>query len=146
MPAVRLKILVGVDFSPESRAALREARDLARRTRGLVTVAHVRPTSDVRAAVVEERGDLIRRRVALGPALEAHYARRLERIRRPVSSERVALLEGEPAAALCREARRNYNVLVLGSRGRGGVASFLLGSTVQEALARSPVPVLVVRG
>jgi nucleotide-binding universal stress UspA family protein len=33
---------------------------------------------------------------------------------------------------------------VVGSRGRGRVASALLGSTAQELLTRCPVPVLVV--
>jgi len=56
-----LRVLVGVDFSPESRAAVRAARNLVKRTGGVLTIAHVRPVSDIRAAVVEERGDLLRR-------------------------------------------------------------------------------------
>jgi nucleotide-binding universal stress UspA family protein len=57
----------------------------------------------------------------------------------------VLLLRGIASPALCREARRGYDLLVLGERGRGRVAAFLLGSTVQEAIARSPIPVLVAR-
>ena len=134
----RIRILVGVDFSRESLGALRAARKLARMVGGRITLTHVRPTSNMRAALVEERGDLLRRP-------PDHYARRLARLRRPGSKEEVLLLRGDAAPALCREARRGYDLLVLGDRGRGRVAAFLLGGTVQEAIARSPIPVLVTR-
>ncbi len=142
----RIRILVGVDFSRESLRALRAARALAGKGGGLLTVAHVRPASNVRAAMAEERGDLLRGDPArLSAAIEGHYARRLERFRWRGKGGRTILLKGLPARALCREARRGYDLLVLGSRGRGRVAAFLLGSTVREVLARSPVPVLVTR-
>ncbi len=142
----RIRILVGVDFSRESLGALRAARALAARMGGRITLAHVRPTSNMRAAVVENRGDLLRRPPAgLSVAIADHYARRLGRLRRPRSEEGTLLLRGAASPALCREARRGYDLLVLGHRGRGRVANFLLGSTVQAAILRSPVPVLVTR-
>jgi nucleotide-binding universal stress UspA family protein len=144
MARSRLRILVGVDFSRESLGALRAARALAAKTGGRITLAHVRPFSNMRAAVVEERGDLVRGKPGrLSAGLADHYASRLGRLRRPRSGENVVLLSGGAAPALCREARRGYHVLVLGERGRGRVADFLLGSTVQEAIARSPIPVMV---
>jgi nucleotide-binding universal stress UspA family protein len=140
----RIEILVGVDFSRESLRALRAARALAGRCGGRVTIAHVRPTSNVRAAVIEERGDLLRRNPErLSAAMAQHYANRLGGLR--LSGEKTVLLRGVPGRALCREARRGYALLVLGDRGRGRVASFVLGSTVQVVLARSTIPVLVVR-
>ena len=143
----RIQILVGVDFSRESLAALRAARALAARVRGRVTVAHVRPSSNMRAAVVENRGDLLRDDSAdLSAALANHYARRLSGLRRAASGETVLLLTGVAASALCREARRGYDLLYLGDRGRGRVATFLLGSTVRTAISRSPIPVVVARG
>ncbi len=146
MARARIRILVGVDFSRESLGALRAARALAATVGGRVTLAHVRPASNMRAAVVEDRGDLLRRPAAgLSAALAEHYERRLGRLRRPRSDEAVLLLSGIASPALCREARHGYDLLVLGERGRGRVASFLLGSTVQEAIARSPIPVVVAR-
>lgn len=140
----RLRILVGVDFSRESLGALRAARALAAKVGGRVTLAHVRPTSNLRAAVVEERGDLLRGKPGrLSAALLDHYTRRLERLRRSRSKEKVVLLSGGAGPALCREARRGYDLIVLGERGRGEVAAFLLGSTAQETIARSPIPVVV---
>jgi len=141
----QIKILVGVDFSRESLRALRAARALAGKSGGRVTIAHVRPTSNARAAVIEERGDLLRGNPKrLSAAMAEHYARLLRGLR--VSSEEKALLlRGGAGWELCREARRRYDLLALGDRGRGRVASFVLGSTVQEVLARSTIPVLVVR-
>jgi nucleotide-binding universal stress UspA family protein len=142
----RIRILVGVDFSRESLGALRAARALAAKVGGRITLTHVRPTSNMRAAVVEDRGDLLRgKRGRLSVTLADHYASRLGRLRRPRSDEKVLLLRGVPSPALCLEARRGYDLLVLGERGRGRVADFLLGSTVQEAIARSPIPVVVAR-
>jgi len=60
MPSRGLRQLVAVDFSTESLRALRAARGLAARAGGSLTLVHVRPSSDVRAAVLEERGDLLK--------------------------------------------------------------------------------------
>lgn len=137
-----LRILVAVDFSRESLAALKTIRALLRRVPGKLTIAHVRPPNDVRAAVLEERGDLLRLPPgSLARGIAAHYQERLGKIARP--GEGVKLLRGEPARELCREAR-GYDLLAMGTRGRGGAAVFLLGSTVQEALSRAAVPLIVV--
>jgi nucleotide-binding universal stress UspA family protein len=140
-----LRVLVGVDFSPESRAAVRAARDLVQRTSGELTLAHVRPVSDIRAAVVEERGDLLRLPSGgLARAIAGHYRKRLGKMMHRSKNESDRLLRGDPAPALCREAGRGYDLLVMGTRGRGLGTAFLLGSTVQEVLHRSPIPIVVV--
>jgi nucleotide-binding universal stress UspA family protein len=73
-----------------------------------------------------------------------HYQERLESFAAGGAGETRKLLSGKPSLALLREARRGYDLLVMGSRGRGNFAASLLGSTVQEILTRCPVPVLVV--
>jgi len=137
------RYLVATDFSAHSRRALAAARELARQTGATLTLAHVRPTSDVRAAVAEERGDLLKSPAGtLRGQIAAHYADRLDRL--ALDGERTRILSGLPELALCREAARNYALLVIGNRGRGAVSSLFLGSTAQRVLARSPIPVLVV--
>lgn len=141
-----LRLLVAVDFSAHSLTALRAARAMVRRSGGRLAIVHVRPPSDSRAAVLEDRGDLL----GLGPArlakaLEEHYEKRLRGLRRRgETSESVRLVRGEVTREICREAGRGYEMLVMGTHGRGGAVSVLLGSTVQAALTRSPIPVLVV--
>jgi len=146
MARKRLRLLVAIDFSPESRKALQAARALAARFGGSLTLLHVRPHSDIRAAVVEERGELLKGKPGtLRGEIARHYARRLERFAGRHPGELHKLRRGKPSIELRREARDGYDLLVMGSRGRGKVAASLLGSTVQEALAcGSPVPVLVV--
>ncbi len=58
--------------------------------------------------------------------------------------ESFRLIRSDPAPGLSREAARGYDLLVLGTRGRGLTTEFLLGSTVQEVIHRSPIPVVVV--
>jgi nucleotide-binding universal stress UspA family protein len=54
------------------------------------------------------------------------------------------VLPEEPVVALLREGR-NACALVLGSRGRGGMAELLLGSVALAAAARADCPVIVLR-
>jgi nucleotide-binding universal stress UspA family protein len=144
MPPRALRFLVAVDFSPESKRAYETARDLALRTGAALTLAHVRPASDVTAAVFEDRGDLLKKSgKALAAGLRTHYAERFASVARGTGKVRHLLLRGKPSLELRREARKGYDLLVVGTRGRGRVATALLGSTVQEILAGCPIPVVV---
>ncbi len=143
-PAMRrpLRFLVGVDFSPESRKALAFARELAGRSGAELTIAHVRPFSDVRAAVTLERGDLLRSRSrSLAAEIRNLYVRQLSSLAR--EGERVLLLKGASDTALGKEARRGYDLLILGRHGRG-VRSVLPGSTALRSVAGMKLPTLVV--
>ncbi len=139
------RFLVAIDFSAGSRKALAEARRLASLCDARITLAHVRPSSDIRAAVVEDRGDLVRAggRV-LARELDAHYGSRLREWTSPKGREETLLLRGAPDVALAREANRGYTLIVLGTHGRNSAADVLLGSTTERVLARSKIPVLAV--
>lgn len=139
------RFLVGIDFSPASRRALDEARGLASMCGAAITVAHVRPSSDIRAAIREERGDLVGAggRV-LTRELAEHYARRIAKWTRATEGERGLVLRGTPDVALAQEARRGYTLLVLGTTGQNAVATLLMGATVERAMARATIPVMVV--
>jgi nucleotide-binding universal stress UspA family protein len=140
-----LRLLVAVDFSDASRRALKAAAAIARRTGASVTIVHARPSSDLKALVLEDRGDLARLSAKLlRHSLAAHYRKRLEEARRLFPKARVRLLVGYPALMIAKEAAHGFDLVVIGSRGRGAVSRGLLGSTTQELLRRAKVPVMVV--
>ena len=125
-------LVVGVDASPESLAAvewaLRLAEDLRRRvvavhTVGLLEEQGLRPHPDVTATVTAAR--------ALNPGFS--------------DLEVNTIFEaGVPAEIITRVAEDEHAVLiVVGSRGLGR-ATHLLGSTSEAVLARATVPVLIV--
>jgi nucleotide-binding universal stress UspA family protein len=137
-------ILVSVDGSQHADKALTEAIDIATLTHARLTIltAIPRPASwtstPMTAAVAEE----------LNTGLERQYSEILReaRDRVPGSIPVTTILSREPIrAALSSQLHSNqYDLLVIGSRGRGAVASSLLGSVSHYALNHSPVPVLIV--
>lgn len=139
------RYLVATDFSPASGRALAVARDLARKAGASLTIVHVRPSSDLRAAVLEERGELLRApRGSLAAAMKEHYQRRISTLVDADRDEKGMVLSGAPDIALCKQARRGYDLLIMGSRGHGAISALFLGGTTQRVLARSPIPVVVV--
>jgi nucleotide-binding universal stress UspA family protein len=56
------------------------------------------------------------------------------------------LIEGRPAATIVEEAeRRDVNLIMLGSRGLGGITGWILGSTSREVANQCTKPILIVK-
>lgn len=131
-------IVVGIDGSPESKAALRWAIDEARLRRArLVAVFawHYGVFLDGPQVVVP---DLERSaEEVLDAAVDEAGVDGVEVERRTV--------QGTPAQALV-EAAKEAELLVVGSRGRGGFSGLLLGSVSQQCVHHATCPVVVVRG
>lgn len=127
------RIIVGIDHSPASRAAMRWAADEAsRRDAVLVPVlVHEPPGSDPRA------GD---------PQLESVERRRLSDAVPAGATARVEpeVLTGHASTAL-RQLADPQDVIVVGSRGRGSAVGMLLGSTSTKVVAHARCPVVIVR-
>ena len=131
-------IVVGVDGSEQSLAALRWAVEEARMRRGkvhLITAWHYPPVP----STVEDSGSND----------SFHAAERVQAgALKAVDAEDVditgMLVRGSPAAALL-DAATDADLLVVGSRGHGGFAGLLLGSTSSQLAHHAPCPVLVVR-
>lgn len=134
-------VVVGVDGSASSLAALAAAAEIADTgdvplravlalppfvdALGFVTAASEAEQEQARALL----------RDAVDVVLAAHQ-------NLPVEEE---LVQAHPVDALLR-ASRHAGVAVVGSRGRGGVRSMLMGSVSRELVHRAPCSVLVVRG
>lgn len=64
-----------------------------------------------------------------------------------IDGARTAVLRGDPGPALCTLARDlKASVLVVGTRGRGGLKRAILGSVSDHVVRNAPCPVLVVGG
>lgn len=136
--------LVGIDFSDSSRAALRLAHELSKACNAELLPFHV--VSDV---VPEPSSDdpLQLERAADDPIAVAHAAelRQLVRDELDVDLE-VQVALGRPSAVIARAAEAlDANLIVMGTRGRTGLAHLLLGSVVERTLRRASVPVLCTR-
>jgi nucleotide-binding universal stress UspA family protein len=135
-------ILVATDFSEVSRRALLDALALAANSDTQVSVIHVMrpdwryaslenpPEIDLQRIDTEERLQAFVSDAALGAEMKikAGYVRQ-----GPVA---------QAVAAVIQEAA--VDLLVIGTRGRGGLSKLALGSVAEELLRVAPCPVMTV--
>ena len=133
-------IVVGVDDSGGARAAVDWALDEGRRHQARVTLLHA---YQLEVAWID-RDDLARwsemERKAADGALRKIAA---DLTVPPDVQLETTVVEGNPASALI-DASTDADLLVVGSRGRGGLAGLLLGSVSQRCVERAHCPVVVV--
>jgi nucleotide-binding universal stress UspA family protein len=141
-------IVVGVDQSAGSKAALRFALDEARLRQATLRVVHAWQFGYIGATGLE--GWL----PAVGGELE-DFRRGAEAALNQTLNEAVADMDGltierrveqGPAATVLIEESQGADLLVVGSRGHGGFAQLLLGSVSQQCAQHALCPVAIVRG
>lgn len=136
-------ILVGYDGSPGARVAVDWALRVAQRTDwtlhvlrswtfstaprpASMTGGYVPPASEFADAVLDQmRADLATWTVPDGVRVELHAA------------------QGQSSAQLLKHAEQ-VDLLVVGARGAGGFRGLRFGSTADQVVRNSPVPVVVV--
>jgi nucleotide-binding universal stress UspA family protein len=143
-PAFR-RIVVGVDGSPVSRVALRWAAQEAKlRDCELEVVYGWQVSTEPRPPGVD---------LGVAPPLEAYQRQAEERLAGivaetlgPSRTNRVTVraVHRTPGRALIEQSR-DADLLVLGSKGHGRLAAWLLGSISDEAVQRAPCSVVIVR-
>jgi nucleotide-binding universal stress UspA family protein len=135
------KILAAFDGSEPAMHALRMALEISDKMGADVTLAHVVPLVIVPADVPFDAGRLAEESFRAGEALLSHAA---AEIGRPAIAK-VCLLgaAGESLAELADSG--NFDLVVVGSKGRGAVSRILLGSTADRLVHICKRPVLVVR-
>ena len=135
----RQRILIAVDDSAPSHWAVRYGGELAERLGGRVMLLHV---------VVPDTSvvDQPRTQEALDQESRAEGEKLLERVAAllpPAVSFDCMQLEGAPAEEIVGAAHVwEADLIVLGTRGRGRVAQFLLGSVAEAVIRRATCPVL----
>ncbi len=139
------KILVPVDFSKPSIAALRHATELAKEHRARIEVLHVVEALSY-APMITVSVDM----EALREMHEAHARKQLDRIAAELRQERVrattVIKVGRPSVAIAERAKNDgADLVVMATQGRHFVQHLLLGSVAERVVRAAPCPVLTVR-
>lgn len=134
------RVVVGVDGSPSSEQALSWAIDEADRRDAELIVVHAWQYPYELTSERFDRGRDIAR-VDAATLLEREVAVAGQRRAAPVSER---LVEGAATQVLL-DASDIGDLLVLGTRGRGGFRAMLLGSVAQSVAAHATCPVVIVR-
>lgn len=139
------QILVGIDFSEDSRRALRRAGALSKLWGAQLTVLHVLKEHPYEASV-----NPLALLEILGETEEG-LSRRLADFTRETLGEEVSaeikLRLGHPEGDLIAEAKsRGAGLIVLGGHGKSAMQRFFLGSFTETLASHAPIPVFVERG
>lgn len=145
-------IMVGLDGSPGSQAALRTALDLTVLCEGTLYAAAVVPAFG-QGAVAEIERDATRAEAeaedAMRGTLNQSYEQALAACEEACTTADIRyerdLLAGDPARVLAREAE-GCDLLVVGAHGQTDSAATLIGNTTRRVLRHATKPVLVTRG
>ena len=135
------RIVVGIDGSPHSRRTLEFTVEEARRRGATIDAVYAYAPPVYWSA--PEFGVLIPRPESeVVEDARALLDRELAEVPEDVRVEHV-VVEG-PAARALLETARGADLLVVGSRGRGGFMGLLLGSTSHQVVTHATCPVVVV--
>ncbi|MEV7288593.1 universal stress protein [Streptomyces sp. NPDC093252] len=135
------RVVVGVDGSPTSHAALRWAARYGRTAGAIVEAVYAWDTpssSGWTGPAIDPEFDL-----------EQAHERFTQELHRVFADDRPPglrelLVEGDPSEVLIR-ASQGADLLVVGRRGMGGFARAMLGSVSQRCAQHAACPVVIVR-
>jgi nucleotide-binding universal stress UspA family protein len=133
-------ILAAIDGSEPSQHALTVAADLAQQQGAALTIVTVVPYTppllmeDMTQAYMPEYQERLTKTTT---ALKTSH---------PDLKTKTILKEGSPATKIIETAReQKTDLIVLGNRGTGGIATWLLGSVSRQITDSCTAPVLVVK-
>ena len=136
-------ILLATDGSRDAELALRTAVDLAKSTKSelhVVTVAPGYPSYDIRLPAVVEN---LRERAE---NILEDQTKKIERAGGEVAQKHLRVSERHRADQIVRVAQDiGAGLIVMGSRGLGGIKRALMGSVSDSVVRYAHCPVLVVR-
>lgn len=138
------KILIATDGSNLSKEAENQGLELAKKVGGTVTVLYVEDINIPSAMVgpyalaVEENIEEIQNR---GKEIVDAVKKKGKKMGIAVIT---MLLKGHPAEEIINQAHK-FDIVIVGSLGRSGLAHLLIGSVAEKVVRHSSVPVLVVK-
>lgn len=147
------KILVPIDGSEHSDRALNYALDLAEKYSAEIQLVTV-------AQSVVSTGPMFLTQPMLPPTSTSIYVKEIEAAHKKMLSETLKkakenkpkikiskkLVNGRPADKIVKIANEgNFDLIVMGSRGAGGIKEFFLGSVSDRVADEARCPVLLVK-
>lgn len=164
------KVLVGCDFSPDSKLAFDYGLSLAQEFQAELYLAHVvKPTEHIELKASDyidvKPGDYVNWRspdyFEMQQKITEERREKINELRRQLERQlyfmvpeesrnwctpKTSLLDGEPYKELINYARdQEIDIIVLGIRGHTLWEKLLVGSTTDRVIRHSPCPVLAVR-
>jgi nucleotide-binding universal stress UspA family protein len=146
-----MRILLAVDGSVSSDRATQLVASFPLEPDSVVRIVSVQqPYMDVLALSWASVGENGGRTETEEEADARHHREAIERaeitLKRPGVKLEGFLVRGRPASAIVDEASAfEADLVVLGSRGHGAIATMVLGSTASEIVDHAPCPVLIAR-
>ncbi|HUH06089.1 MAG TPA: universal stress protein [Kofleriaceae bacterium] len=143
-------IVVGVDFSPESEAAVAQAMAVARRAGARLTLLHVGAVPDAPLGVPESMAATAAAYTQVVKQQLAEDRDALEALRERLLGQGVevfhAVYDGFADTGIVEAAKElEADLIVVGTHGRTGLKRFILGSVAERVVRLASVPVLVAR-
>lgn len=143
------RILIPIDYSENSKAALAYGADLAVTFGATLDIVHVwdRPTYVTDAVMVQRPGEAHK---PIGELIRENAQKDMDEFIASITLPsgvqiHPRLLSGDPAATLIAELKKGeHDLVVLSTHGRTGFAHLLLGSIAEKLVRMSPIPVLTV--
>ena len=147
------RILVAFDGSEPSKRALDYAQKMAVMFKGELIILTVVPKISIPIFPSEGSGstpymDLTKYQEEVGEL----YKRSLEKAeasvkeRCPSLKVQALLRDGRPSSTIVEESNKNaVNLIVMGSRGLGGIRGMILGSTSRKVVDECTKPILIVK-
>ena len=153
------KIVYATDLSENARYAFGYAVSLANRYDAKITVLHVvgELSSFARSMVEEILGEkrwaerIKEKEAEIIKSLKTRLDEFCNGVREkqpdcPFVIDKILVVTGHPVDQIWRHAKNvNADIIVMGSRGKGGLADVTLGSTSRRVLKRAGIPVMVIR-
>ena len=143
-------ILVPVDFSEHSRAALLWAWQQARLTGAPLVALHVvHDPANAPGYYQRSKDDLLQPMEDVAAKMMRRFikgARKQAGLKKPAKGLRTKLVVGLPVTRILEVARQvGAGQIVMGSQGRTGLERLLLGSKAEQVVRMAEVPVTIVK-
>lgn len=129
------RILVPCDFSSPSQAALQQGARMAETTGAELILLHILPDKAQGAELTEQRENTLQKLLVALPGEQVLKLKTQSLVR-----------SGPPAREIINVARElAVDMIIMGTRGRSGIAHLALGSVAETVLRTASCPVMTVR-